>query len=253
MGDANPMESPAYSIWPCGNFDLDPVSTIIIGLEKIFMALPTSYLLTVKNVTAFFDSLITAKAPETFTQKFLEGLGFKSTNDRLFIALLKALNFLDSNAAPTERYFKFLDQSQSKAIMAEALEEAYSDLFAVNTKAYNLPVDEVKSKLRTLTQGKNSDTVIAAMANTFLTLAGYAEWKVAQKPPKEDKKPEEKDQKKDAAKPEVETPPVVKDPAIIPLNVPNPAFHYNIQIHLPESRDQAVYDAIFKSIRSHLF
>ena len=32
-----------------------------------------------------------------------------------------------------------------------------------------------------------------------------------------------------------------------------PEFHYNIQIHLPESRDQAVYDAIFKSLKKHLF
>jgi len=30
-------------------------------------------------------------------------------------------------------------------------------------------------------------------------------------------------------------------------------LHYNIQIHLPESRDQAVYDALFKSLKKHLF
>jgi hypothetical protein len=27
---------------------------------------------------------------------------------------------------------------------------------------------------------------------------------------------------------------------------------YNIQIHLPESRDQAVYDALFRSLKTHL-
>ncbi len=31
-----------------------------------------------------------------------------------------------------------------------------------------------------------------------------------------------------------------------------PEFHYNIQIHLPDSRDETVYDAIFKSLRRHL-
>lgn len=221
------------------------------------MTLPTSYLLTIKNVNAFFDSLITAKAPETFTQKFLESLGFKSTNDRLFIALLKALGFLDSNAAPTERYFRFLDQSQSKVIMAEALEEAFSDLFAVNTKAYDLPIDEIKSKLRTLTQGKNSDIVIGAMANTFQALAAYAEWKFPQKS-KEIKKPEEVVKEKPAElTPEVPAGELLsvtpKYPVRNPIDVPGTAFHYNIQIHLPESRDQSVYDAIFKSIRSHLF
>ena len=29
-------------------------------------------------------------------------------------------------------------------------------------------------------------------------------------------------------------------------------MHYNIQIHLPETRDITVYDAIFKSLKEHL-
>lgn len=29
-------------------------------------------------------------------------------------------------------------------------------------------------------------------------------------------------------------------------------MHYNIQIHLPETRDMAVYDAIFRSLKEHL-
>ena len=44
------------------------------------MALIASYLMTTKNLEPFFNSLITAKAPDVFTQKFLENLEFKSTN-----------------------------------------------------------------------------------------------------------------------------------------------------------------------------
>src|SRR5258708_39891530 len=102
------------------------------------MALSASYLVTTRNLEPFFNSLITAKAPETFTQRFLESLEFKSTNDRLYIGLLKSLGFLDSNGKPTERYFRFLDQSRSKRVLAEAVQEAYSDLFAVNVKANEL-------------------------------------------------------------------------------------------------------------------
>ena len=29
-------------------------------------------------------------------------------------------------------------------------------------------------------------------------------------------------------------------------------MHYNIQIHLPETKDIAVFDAIFKSLKEHL-
>ena len=118
------------------------------------MALISSYLITTKNLESFFNSLITAKAPDAFTQKFLESLEFKSTNDRLYIGLLKGIGFLDANAVPTERYFKFLDQSQSKQVLAEAIKEAYGDLFAVKTKANELSQQEVKNKFRTLTPGK---------------------------------------------------------------------------------------------------
>jgi Family of unknown function (DUF5343) len=41
--------------------------------------------------------------------KFLENLGFTSTNDRLFIGILKDLGFLNRDGAPQRRYFDFLD------------------------------------------------------------------------------------------------------------------------------------------------
>lgn len=216
------------------------------------MPLSATYLQTTKNVDSFFNSLITARAPEVFTQKFLESLEFKSTNDRLFIGVLKSLAFLDANGKPTERYFRFLDQSQSKRVLAEALQEAYSDLFAVNTKANDLTVTEVKNKFRTLTQGKNSENVLTMMANTFKALVEYAEWQPEEK--KTIKK--ETEPKKQEAEIEGETrkdqvTPVEKEENGAKLQTPQ--LHYNIQIHLPESRDQAVYDAIFNSLKKHLF
>ena len=215
------------------------------------MALNASYLVTTRNVEPFFNSLLTARAPDVFTQKFLENLEFKSTNDRLYIGLLKSLGFLDANSAPTERYFKFLDQSQSKRILAEAIQEAYSDLFAVNLKANELPVAEVKNKLRTLTQGKASENVVSLMANTFKALVTYAEWtsdKEKKTPKKEgDKKPQDVQVKPVEEKPQEDE----EEDASVKLQ--SAQLHYNIQIHLPESRDQAVYDAIFKSLKKHLF
>lgn len=215
------------------------------------MALTSSYLVAVKNVKPFFDSLITAKAPAAFTQKFIEGLGFKSTNDRLYIGLLKGLGFLDANAVPTEKYYRFLDQSESKKVLAEAIESAYGDLFAVHTKANELSVAEVKNKLRTLTQGKYSEKVIALMASTFRALCEYADWSV----PKQDGKAVEKKQPDNSQV--IDTPPQKLDEPELPMvekNLPTGAqFHYNIQVHLPESRDESVYDAIFKSLRKHLF
>ncbi len=106
-------------------------------------ALP--YLVTTKNLDAFLNALKTAKAPERVTNKFLQNLEFSSSNDRLFIGLLKSLGFTDDSGVPTKRYFAFLDQSQSARILAEAVREAYSDLFAVNVNANELSAAEVKN------------------------------------------------------------------------------------------------------------
>jgi hypothetical protein len=206
------------------------------------MALMSAYLVTSKNAEAFFNAIQTAKAPEKFTTKFLKDLDFTSSNDRLFIGILKGLGFLDDAGAPTERYFAFLDHSQSGRVLAETIQDAYDELFALNKNAQKLNVDEVKGKFKSLTQGQKSENVIGWMANTFKTLCDLADWST---PAAGKKKP--------APEAPADTLPSIGE-------IPPPAepvareleLHYNIQIILPESRDQAVYDALFASLRRHL-
>jgi len=207
------------------------------------MSLTTSYLTSVKNVEAIFNSMLAAKAPEKFTTKFLEDLGFKSSSDRLFIAMLKALGFLDNNGVPQQRYFEFMDQSQAKHIVAQGIAEAYEDLFNLRKDAQNLSNDEVKNKLKTLTQGQKGDRVIEQMASTFKALCNYADWT------------------QETVSTETVTTSTPRDNPSAPSNITSTPqgttkssmnLHYNIQIHLPETTNMAVYDAIFQSLKKHL-
>lgn len=207
------------------------------------MALMTSYLIKSGNAEDFFKAIRNAKAPERFTQTFLKDLGFTSSNDRLYIGVLKGLMFLDDNGAPTDRYFAFLDQSQSDVLLADAIREAYEDLFALSRDAQNLELEDVQGKLKTLTRGQKSDNVINWMANTFRTLCDLADWSPPAKPPVESPPP---------VSPGSETPP---PPLSLPPSDRTGApleLHYNIQLILPDSRDQSVYDALFASLRRHL-
>jgi hypothetical protein len=211
------------------------------------MALPDQYLITTKNLDAFLNSLLNAQAPPKFTNKFLEQLEFKSTNDRLLIGLLKLLEFIDGNGIPQERYFKFLDQTQSKQILAEAIKEAYADLFTVNIKANEMSVSEIKNKLKTLTQGQKSDKVLGLMANTFNALCNYADFS----------KQHSKEVISIKREPHTEYDQSIQnEPQKMTHELINKSIttemHYNIQIHLPETRDITVYDAIFKSLKEHL-
>jgi hypothetical protein len=224
------------------------------------MALPDSYTLKPNSIPAYFDAILDAQPPERFSLKFLENLGFTSTNDRLFIGILKDLGFLNRDGAPQQRYFDFLDRSQSQRVLAEGIREAFADLFAINTKANDFSVDDARNKLRTLYAGKKTDLVIGNIAKTFKALVEYADFTGAPTKPASAEAP--------TASKEV-APPAGKPPAptaggaaatpatgpdsprhLKPLNVAGLQYHVNIV--LPESRDQSVYDAIFRSLREHL-
>lgn len=207
------------------------------------MALMTAYLVTTKNAQTFFNAIQTAKAPDKFTTKFLKDLDFTSSNDRLYVGVLKGLGFLDDDGVPTERYFAYLDHSQSGRILADAVQDAYAELFALNKNAQKLSADEVKGKFKSLTQGQKSENVIGWMANTFKTLCDLADWSAPAAP---GKKKTPQDSPAENPVPPVDTP-VPPEPLVRELEL-----HYNIQIILPESRDQAVYDALFSSLRRHL-
>lgn len=84
------------------------------------MSIPTSYMTgSFTKIPQYFDTMLTAKAPEKFTVKFMSDLGFTSSNDRQFVNVLKAIGFLDETGTPTQRYFRFLDQSFSKLMVAK--------------------------------------------------------------------------------------------------------------------------------------
>jgi hypothetical protein len=211
------------------------------------MALSEYYLVTTKNLDSFLNALTNAQAPPKFTNKFLEQLEFKSTNDRLFIGMLKGLSFIDQNGVPQEKYYQFIDQTQSRKVLAEAIREGYSDLFAINLKANEMSTTEVKNKLKTLTQGTKTDHVLGLMANTFHALCKYADFSSLNNPPMITKKkdePEVEDLGRDSNQPKMTHELVNKKITT--------EMHYNIQIHLPETRDITVYDAIFKSMKKHL-
>ena len=84
------------------------------------MAVPKTYLTSTKNLKDILASMQQAQAPKQFSTSFLNNLGFKGTADRLIINMLKSLGFLEPSGAPTKTYFKFLDQTQSARVLAEA-------------------------------------------------------------------------------------------------------------------------------------
>lgn len=208
------------------------------------MALADAYLNQVKNLPQILQAIRQAQPPERFTHKFLESLDFKSTNDRGIIGVSKALGFIDESGTPKQPYFDYMDDERHKAVLAEAIRRAYADLFKLNKEANEKDAAWVKNKLKILSQGTKSDVVIAKMTTTFIALCKEADFSTPAITTKEVK---------------AETP--VETPALATASQEQSQAHakqhrfalaYNIHIELPAVRDQAVYDAIFKSLRENL-
>lgn len=217
------------------------------------MAMQPVYLVAINNLPKFLEALRRAQAPEKVSLRFIEELGFKSTNDRLFIPLLKAMKFTDDAGKPTSRYHAFLDDTQWKSVLADGIRDAYPDLFRVNRTANTLSREAVTGKIKSLSEGKASDVVVKNTARTFLELVKLADFAASSAPAEAPKPPESSSEGSGTT--DDAPPPISRSPLEQSRRGGDSigaALVYRIEIVLPAVRDQAVYDAIFRSAKEHL-
>jgi hypothetical protein len=207
------------------------------------MALIKSYLVATNRVDKLFNQIRDGQAPDQFTQQILKDWGFKSTNDRQFIPLLKALNFLSPDGKPTTIYHDYRDHSKSKQVMAQAIRKAYEDIFLIKETPTNSDIEAIRGKFKSY---HNADDNLAnLMTKTFFELLKLSDLTTEKIKKKEPKEKHEDDFKKK------KTPTDPKEQKVPTIN--SSGLHYNIQIHLPPTKDIEVYNAIFKSLKEHLF
>lgn len=201
------------------------------------------YLTSVKNLPAIMEAIIAGTAPERFTHAHLKAIGFRSSNDRAVIALLKDLGFLTDDGSPTTRYHEYRDQSRSAAVMAEALTEAYSDIFTINENPTKDDRPLIEGRFKSI--HNISDRVAKMQAMTFFALLELSDLQALR-----DDVPQHGTTTNEPVKADPETP-STSEPAPKALGS-SLALRYNIEVHLPATKDVAVYNAIFKSLREHL-
>lgn len=200
--------------------------------------LTSRYMTSVKNVPAIMQKIVDGSAPTKFTISHLKGLGFKSSNDLGVIPLLKDLEFLTSDGSPTPQYHAYRDKSQSKQVLGVALKRTYEDLFHINENISEADRQAIVGRFKST--HNVTDRVAELQALTFLTLLKMADIAGSGKTPA----------KAAAAKvPEkLEGDRETKVEAIQGFS----GLRYNIEVHLPATKDVEVYNSIFKSLKEHL-
>jgi hypothetical protein len=211
------------------------------------MGLTSKYSVAYGRLPDLFAKIRDGQAPEQFTQQLLKDWGFTSSHDRASIPLLKELGFLSPDGKPTTRYHDYRDHSRSRAVMADALREAYGDLFLIKEHPTDGDKDAIHGKFRSF--HNVSDNVANCLTKTFYTLLGLSDLKSKKAKPKD---PEEMEQPERLGT-AMHQPHESERGSGTSRRVAGAGLHYNIQIHLPASKDVEVYNAIFKSLREHLF
>jgi Family of unknown function (DUF5343) len=202
------------------------------------VALTSSYVLPTNRIPDIFNKIRDGQAPERFSNQLLKDWGFTSTNDRAFISLLKSLGFLTSDGKPTQRYNEYRDHSRSKAVMGDAMKDAYGDIFLIKEHPTQADKTAVEGKFKSFHNA--SDHVAGLMTKTFFGLLNLADLPKKGAIQPTNKEPARKTETEDPLKPEQ-------------LEHGVSGLHYNIQIHLPATKDVEVYNSIFKSLKEHLF
>ena len=204
------------------------------------VALSSAYVQAITRVPELFRQIQDAQVPESVTQQLLKDWGFTSSADRAFLPLLKSLGFLTPDGKTTNQYKDYRDNSRSKGVMADALRDAYSEVFLIKSNPTTSDSSAITGKFKSY--HSTSDNVAGLMTKTFFSLLALADLGQVNKPPVI-----QQDVSESASNGNGEA------LADRPLSGPPAGLHYNIQVHLPATKDVEVYNAIFKSLKEHLF
>ena len=194
----------------------------------------------------FFEKLREGQAPEKFTRSFLQDLGFKSSNWPAAIRLMKGLGFLSSDGAPTASYMEFLDKTRWRVVLGKLVREAYGDIFVMKREPTADDFEMIVGKYKST----YNMTGVAAerAARTFLALLELSDKNALLAESSANESPSEPPPDPHQEQPVTPAMP----PSLPPMPPREVGLHYNIQIHLPATKDVGVYNAIFKSLREHI-
>lgn len=196
-----------------------------------------SYTTTPGRLKETLQAMISAERPAAFNRDFIETvLGIKGGIVSGFPPILKRIGFLSSDNSPTELYGQFQGESSRSYAALAGLKNGFAELFKRNSHVDRAEDERIKDYLVQITGRKRDDQVIGAILGTFNAIRSFITGEA--------------------------TAPVVNDDSEngteAQLNSENRTdsaklgLSYHINIVLPETKDVAVFNAIFQSLKQNL-
>ena len=198
--------------------------------------------------------------PSTVTADYLKQVSIAPQNESFVINTLRFLGLIDDNDAKVNERASafFLSDEEFKPALAEVVREAYSPVFdTFGETAWDEPEDKLISYFRQ--RDSASDTTGRRKAKTFMTLAelaGKAQPNItasgsATATPRVAKAKAQTRKKAAPKSGRAGSKPPDSHERASP-HTRHVDLAVKVEVNLPATSDQAVYDAIFKSLRNNL-
>ncbi|MCX6651186.1 MAG: DUF5343 domain-containing protein [Methanomassiliicoccales archaeon] len=211
-----------------------------------------------------FDKIATMGIPKTpVDSKWLALIGLTTSNDRTLLNVLKGLGFIGDDGIPTERWVNFRDATKRASVMEEAIKEAYSDLFEAYPEAHKQSDDDLINFFKNRqssdgSMGGVAERTATTTLQTFKALGKMAGLIFSDNGAK--KTPQAKQTPRRSASKATSSEFIVKEDAkpiekLVELKVPSSPqviLNVNIQLAVPETTDEDVYDKFFAALKKHL-
>ncbi len=197
------------------------------------------YLASPGSIKTALERIRTAATPDRVTGDFVSTkLQLKGGTGFAILPYLKKIGFVASDGSPTDLYKRFRNSATAGAAIADAIKSGYKDLLQANEYFYELDDKKLLDLILQVTGAEANSSVAKSTLSTLKSLKSFADF--------------------DAPKP-TET---SKEVAQHVINIRNDGggksdrlglnLSYTINLNLPATSDQAVFNAIFRSLKEHL-
>jgi hypothetical protein len=198
------------------------------------MAMNYPYVMTIDKFREFVRRLQTLGVPERVNRKYLQSLGYKSSNHHSFPKPLGFIGLIDDSGVPTPKYMALREGAPGKSKLGGYIREAYDQLYSTFPNAHVESAETLRDFFRA--QTTLGDVAVSATVATFQALCQFAAF--------------DETQSLDEGKTSVGTP--TKTEKVLSSGPRPITINVNIQLSIPPTTDSEVYDKLFSSMAKYV-
>lgn len=208
------------------------------------MSILLPYLATPGSLKTALEKIKSAATPERVTGDFVTTkLSIKGGTGRAIPPYLKKIGFVAPDGTPTEIYKRFRNHATSGIAVADAVMIGYQELSQANEYFYELTDKDLLALIVQVTGAEANSQVAKLTLSAIKTLKSFADFEAKHV----DSIPAQTQTVGAESIPFEHRVPPSSIERRLGLNL-----SYTINLNLPATSDQAVFNAIFRSLKEHL-